>query len=104
MPQANQWYNLWTLITQDISFTDPTFTAASYVSNVCKTFKYQSQNSTINANNGGANIRVSLDKNLEAGEELLSGQADSVSGVIDVKNVSVNSSIAGAGLNVSLVR
>ena len=99
LSNANQWYNLWTLIASDPSYTDPTFTHAPYIPSNVKELKYQNQS------NGG-NIYVSGSKK-EFGFQLTSGSWDvsrAASGAsIDLQNRNFQTDTSGAILYVSIV-
>jgi hypothetical protein len=103
LPVANTWYNLWSLIKADASFTEPTFTTAPYFPSVVNQLNYQSQGAITNANNGGSLINVSFDGVNKSGDDLSSASFDVMRGVIDLKSIWFRSSIGGAGINVTAI-
>jgi hypothetical protein len=92
------WYNLWTLITADPSFTDPTFTNAPYT---------PSKVGQISIYGTTGNISISLDSNLESGFvatatlPYIDGPFDT--NCIDLKTISLKSSVGSGVVNVSIV-
>ena len=95
---ANQWYNLWTLITNDPSFTDSKFTSGNYVPNMVCELKYQNQTA-------GSNITLS-DNKLESGFILTGGSWDvsrSSTNTIDLNRRNFKSDTAGTVIYVSIV-
>ena len=98
LTNANQWYNLWTLITSDLSWVDSTFTLTPFIANSVKELKYQNQ--------GSGNVFIS-DNKLESGFKLTTGSSDvsrAASGAsIDLQNRNFKSDVSGATLYVSIV-
>jgi len=94
------WYNLWTLITSDLSFTDPTFTTAPYVpSSVCEL--------NISSTGIGTNtdIYVSEDSNDEVGVGIAAGAVYKKStndNYINLKTFSVKGDVVNGIINVNI--
>ena len=79
------WYNLWTLITGDSSFTDPYFGNAPFVPNMVEELEIQNQTP-------GATLQRSDDSELEAGLRVTGNAADlrrAVKSNIDLKRVNL---------------
>ena len=97
LANANQWYNLWSLILTDPSFTDSTLSNSPFVSKMACELKFQ------NLTNG-SNIYRS-DSKLEAGFQLPGGSWDvdrSDSNSIDLSNCNFQPDTAGAKLYVKI--
>ena len=94
---ANVWYNIWSLIKSDASFTDLYFGNSPYVPNMVCEFKFQNQTP-------GANIYRS-DSKLEGGFDLTGGSWDrdaSNLNSIDLNNQNFKTDTAGAVLYVKI--
>ena len=94
---VNQWYNLWTLIQADKSYTDPTFSNSPYVPNMVRELKFQNKTA-------GSNIYRS-DSKLESGFQLssFSWDVDRAEGnTIDLTNCNFQSDTANAILYVKI--
>jgi hypothetical protein len=95
---ANVWYNLWTLIKADPSFTDFTFGNSPYVPNMVSQLKWQN-------NTPGSNLYKS-DSKLEAGFGLPGASWDvdfAQSNNIDLNNVNFKTDTEGATFYVSII-
>lgn len=110
LPDTN-WHNIWSLMNADPSNqpsnqpTDATFAYVPFLPKSVNSFKYQSQNALTNANNGGAVISLAFDSKLESGVDILSGSWDSINSSLNdivLDQISVKSTIAGAGINISI--
>lgn len=99
LSSSSVWYNLWTKIKGDSSFTDPTFSTAPFVpSKVCQLFIYATTN----------NANVSLDSNDEigftiavAGVPFQLGPFDS--NIIDLETITIKPSSSSGVINVAIV-
>lgn len=92
-----QWYNVWTLITQDSTFVDATFTNAPYVPTMVQEFQWQNQTS-------GATVQES-DNKKEAGLQGSSGGGNlrrSSVNSINLKNLYFMTDTASTQLYVSI--
>lgn len=91
------WYNLWTdLVAKDTSFTDPTFTTASYTPS-------RVQNIIINPNS--ATIFISEDSNKELGQAIAVNTPYikiAFSNTIDLMSFYLRSATSGATVDVSI--
>lgn len=97
LPIANTWYNLWTLITQDPSFTDHTFTTGVFVPSMVSECNIQANN---------VNISISEDTNQEVGLNITVGSSYRQAvqtNAIDLKAKSIKSQSNGAIINVAIV-
>lgn len=99
---ANQWYNLWTLISSAPGW-DPTFTTMPYVHSLVRILKYQNVNVITNPNNAGSVLSISLDGSNQSGEDLLSGGADQIIAQLDLKNVWFRFSLPSGQFNVAFI-
>jgi hypothetical protein len=92
------WYNLWTLIQADASFTDPTFSNSPYVPSSVSELKFQNQTA--------GSVVYRSDNKLEAGFQLTSysWDVDRSGGhnCIDLKNTNFSTNLAGSKLYVKI--
>jgi hypothetical protein len=105
LPNANTWYNLWTLI---VGTNNPNFVSnpVTYIPNMACAISYQNASAITNAANGGNILYVAFNNALSVGEELFSGAADKISSqsnTIALNSINFKNTNGGASVAVTII-